>query len=50
MRISLSTKRFLMTITEEMYAHLEKEEKKRGLMGIQETLRQILSEYFATAG
>ena len=38
-------KRFMMSVPEEMYEELLKEMKLRRLDSIQETVRQIISEY-----
>ena len=38
-------KRFLMSVSEEMYEELEKEMKSRNLYSIQELVRQIIAQY-----
>lgn len=40
------SKKFTMSLPDEMFEALEEERKKRRLGDIQETIRAILSEYF----
>jgi len=39
-------RKFMMSVPDAMYEALEKEMKDRMLESIQETLRQVVSEYF----
>lgn len=44
--VSFNPDKFTMSITDQMYSALKEEQKKR-MVGIQEVIRQILSEYFS---
>jgi len=45
--VVLAMKRVLLSVTEELFDTLEKERKRRMLDSIPETVRMIISEYFA---
>lgn len=39
-------KRFMMSVTDEIFLKIESERKKKGQISIQETLREIIADYF----
>jgi hypothetical protein len=44
--VFFNPEKFTMSITDQMHSALKEEQKKR-MVGIQEVIRQILSEYFS---
>jgi len=46
--MSTAMQKFMMSVPDKMHEALEEEREKRMLDSIQETLRQIVSEYFRT--
>lgn len=39
-------KRFMMSVTEEMFQKIEDEKNQKGQLSVQETVREIIADYF----
>lgn len=39
-------KRFMMSVTDEMFQKIENERNQKGQISVQETVREIIADYF----